>query len=117
MKRTFVLLAMIAASCDAGIGTRNNPEIISEWGLTVNSGKLTCLAPQTHITLSVPKKGTYAINGSARGAKDKFDWKDLPEIWKLNPNGARKDVSPIIDRGLQLCEQGGGSVWVGQSSN
>lgn len=122
MRKAIALLLVLVASCAKRIsppatseaGTAENPEVVSPWNLQIDSGRLNCEMPSTYITLTVPGQGTYAINGSARSnlAREREGWRDLPEIEIRNELGAREDVSPIIDRGLKLCEQGGGSVWI-----
>ena len=45
----------------------------------------------------------YAINGTARGLDR---WAEVDDIWLDDPSipGTKKDISPILDRGLQLCD-------------
>ncbi|MDQ3802462.1 MAG: YebY family protein [Acidobacteriota bacterium] len=46
---------------------------------------------------------TYAVNGIARGTKK---YREVEEIWLDNPSipGAKRDIGPIIERGLKLCK-------------
>lgn len=71
----------------------------NDWPLTVAAGVVSCRdGAVTFRAAGV----TYAVNGTARmlhrGA-------DIVRIWRRNPAipGSRIDISPIIDRGLELC--------------
>ncbi len=47
----------------------------------------------------------YAMNGTAKTMATDNDWHDVDEIWAVNPeiDGAKKNIGPLIDLGLQLC--------------
>lgn len=77
-----------------------------DWPLTVNSGTVNCEggAGSGVVTFKAPDGTVYAVNGTAKTQQP-----DLPEIeaiWKKDPDipGARINFSPVIDKGLELCE-------------
>lgn len=70
------------------------------WPLTVEEGTLACSGLGA-VTFNAGGM-TYAVNGLAQGSTD------LPEIdviWADDPTGAapKKDIGPLIERGLALC--------------
>jgi hypothetical protein len=72
-----------------------------DWPLTVDAGVLSCEgASAVYFTANGIR---YAVNGSARTRKDA---PDIDPIWAKDPRGysPKKDIGPLIDRGLQLCE-------------
>jgi hypothetical protein len=44
---------------------------------------------------------TYAVNGLAEGSGK---YANIDSIWADAPGGLKKNIGPLIDRGLQLCE-------------
>ena len=74
-------------------------DVGSDWPLTVSSGKLKCT-----------KKAVTFIDGATidalNGAANELSYAiDGAPIWAADPAGAglKKDISPLIDRGLTLC--------------
>lgn len=88
-------------------------EFGDRWPLTVPSATLRCLgrAGTGAIVLDVARKGTYALNGTAKmmAKKDRpLRWKELDdEIWKPNPEvkGLKVSIGPLIKGGLTLCKK------------
>lgn len=117
MLAAFSLLTTACSSDTAGPGgtptksapseTSRNPGLITradfgaDWPLTVDEGVLTCEgAGAVYFT----GEGTrYAVNGLARTQKDA---PDIDPIWADDPSveGLKKDIGPLIDRGLELCD-------------
>lgn len=54
-------------------------------------------------TVDDPNGKTYAANGTA---KDHGNFLDIDPIWASNPDvsGLKKDISPVIDAALALCD-------------
>lgn len=72
----------------------------NDWPLTVPSGTIRC-EPGRAVVFDANKR--YAVNGTA---KDRRLGAEIEEIWAPNPGipGARKDISPLLNRGLSLCQ-------------
>ena len=78
-------------------------EFGSKWPLTVDRGVLSCNGSNGTGQVFFTAGGkTYAVNGLARGTKK---YPSVDEIWADNPAGPgpKKDIGPLIERGLQLC--------------
>jgi hypothetical protein len=75
----------------------------ADWPLTIPEATLRCV-PASAVIL-VTSKGTYAVNGLAKGQAAKNGWKEIEEIWREHPTtpGLRVDIGPLIDLGLDLC--------------
>ena len=88
--------------------TRTGPAYVSrtelgqDWPLTVEEGTVRCIDIEGfHGVLFGVDGRWYALNGIARftTASAKID-----ELVAHNPSGATKDLSPLIERGLALCD-------------
>jgi hypothetical protein len=78
-------------------------EFGDKWPFTVGEGVLSCRgANGTGQVLFTANSKTYAVNGLARGTKM---YASADEIWADNPfgPGPKKDIGPVIERGLKLC--------------
>ncbi len=85
-------------------GQVSRSELGEEWPLTVDEGVLACDGKDGTGSATFTSGGTkYALNGLAKG---KGDGIDIDPIWAPNPevSGLKKDISPLIDRALALCE-------------
>ena len=93
-------------SSDAkGAATITQDEVGSEWPFSVREGTLRCSGTRTAGSVTFEAEGrTYALNGTA---KSQTEFPDVDPIWAANPAipEARKDIGPIIQRGLQLCAE------------
>jgi hypothetical protein len=84
-------------------------ELGEAWPLTVDEGILSCSGSSRfgEVVLIVQGK-KYAVNGVAMGQKinGKNAYADISEIQAKDPRipGIKKSVSPLIDRGLKLCQ-------------
>src|SRR4051812_25008227 len=71
------------------------------WPLTVDSGELACEG--LAVTFKAPDGTKYAVNGTARSRTSlpKIDriWADAPDN-----TGAKINIGPLIDAGLELCD-------------
>lgn len=70
-----------------------------DWPLTVEEGQLRCIEQAVTIVVD----GTaYALNGVAL---QRDTSRDITPIWADNPTveGLKKDLGPLIERGLALC--------------
>lgn len=76
-------------------------EFGEDWPLTVDHGTLGCY--ETYgIVFTAPDGIEYTVNGTAKSADD---LKEIDEIWADDPqiDGAKINIGPLIDRGLELC--------------
>ena len=74
-------------------------DVGSDWPLTVSSGKLKC----TNNAVTFIDGATIdALNGAANELSYAIDG---APIWAADPAGAglKKDIRPLIDRGLKVC--------------
>lgn len=114
-----LLLVGSLASCSSGVTTTSGQTAPDEqpagtsvevtradfgrdWPLTVDSGVLSCEgAGAVYFTSGGTR---YALNGLAQGQGDA---PEVDPIWADNPSGfaPKKNIGPLIDRGLQLCDE------------
>lgn len=74
-----------------------------DWPLTVERGTLACEEPSAVIFTTGGT--TYAVNGMASGLADQRGWEaEIDPIWAEGEAAPRKNIGPLIDRGLELCE-------------
>lgn len=75
----------------------------SDWPLTVDEGHLNCEGASA-VTFTDPDGTTYAVNGTAQ---ETADYPEIDAIWAdSNDNFApKKTIAPLINRGLDLCEE------------
>lgn len=80
-------------------GTISREMLGDEWPFTVDSGVVACDGDGVTFTADGI---TYAVNGTARGRGMGID---VQAIWADDPSppGLKKDISPVINRGLELC--------------
>lgn len=107
--RQLILLGLVALALIAVVvwnqsgpprGFVSRTQLGAQWPLIIESGTLRCL-PGTLIVLDAPDGNTYAVNGTARGAKTSAGadrWYDVQQLAV-----PRASTQPLIDRGLQLC--------------
>lgn len=71
------------------------------WPLTVDEGVLRC-DPVDQVIFTGPDGNEWQVNGAAASA----GYDDIEPIWADNPSidGAKVNISPLIDDGLELCE-------------
>lgn len=71
-----------------------------DWPLTVDEGVLACV-PAFAVVFTAGGE-TYAVNGQAATQ----GYADIDPIWADDPDGLapKKNIGPLIDRGLELCE-------------
>jgi hypothetical protein len=78
-------------------------DLRDDWPLTVDAGYLNCPTdPSSGVVAFYDGSRYYAVNGLARSVTD---YPDIDAIWADNPisPGIKKDIGPLIDRGLALC--------------
>jgi hypothetical protein len=76
-----------------------------EWPLTVDRGIVGCEADA--VTFTAPDGEVYGVNGHAlaRGSQE------IDPIWRAAPDQfdpdftLRVSIGPLLDRGLELCEE------------
>ncbi len=81
-----------------------NQEFGSAWAFTVDEGILSCRGSKGIGEVLFTANGkTYAVNGTAKGSKK---YLSIDDIWVADPSisGAKKNISPFIERGLKLCQ-------------
>jgi hypothetical protein len=71
----------------------------SDWPLTVDRGTLGCEGGGA-VTFTTEVGTTYAVNGLALSSTS---YPDVEAIWADAPGGLKKDITPLIQRGLALC--------------
>ena len=71
------------------------------WPLTVEAGVVSC--EQHSVIFMDPEGIRYAVNGTAIAHYPKLP--EIDRIWAPDPKipGAKINISPVIDRGLELC--------------
>jgi hypothetical protein len=70
------------------------------WPLTVSSGLLRC---ESDREITFQWKGTtYALTGSAEHRA----YDDIAAIWAGTPGTGRLPLTPLVDRGWELCDHG-----------
>jgi hypothetical protein len=108
MRRTFIILALVLTGCgsygdgggDEGGGLEvSQADFGKDWPLTVQSGTLNCEGAGA-VTFTTDGT-TYAVNGLASGMDR---WPEIDPIWADEPHGLKKNIGPLIDRGLELCD-------------
>lgn len=74
-----------------------------DWPLSVDEGTLRCEGSGGVGSVTIEVDGTtYAVNGTAKGGGEN---KDIESIWAAAETaGLKKDISPLIDKGLDLCK-------------
>ncbi|MDQ3373192.1 MAG: YebY family protein [Acidobacteriota bacterium] len=79
-------------------------EFGAAWAFTVDEGVLSCKGSNgIGEVLFMANGKTYAVNGTAKGTKK---YLPIDDIWAADPSitGAKKNISPFIERGLKLCQ-------------
>lgn len=74
------------------------------WPFTVDEGVLTGTGSGGVGEVTFTTNGvTYGVNGLANGTGK---YAEIEAIWAANPSipGTKKDIGPIIKRGLELCQ-------------
>jgi hypothetical protein len=113
VRRLLPVLAatLLAASCGGEETAGGNAERISradfgnDWPFTVEEGTLGCDDSQGGPAVTFEAAGTvYGVNGFAKT----YGYKDIEPIWRDSSDplaGPKVNIGPIIDRGLELCNQ------------
>jgi hypothetical protein len=69
-----------------------------DWPLTVEGGTLVCEGPSAVGAVYFETEGTrYGVNGLADGT-------EIRPIWKDAQHGLKKNIGPLIDIGLKICD-------------
>ncbi len=69
-----------------------------DWPLTVSKGILRC---ETKREITFQHDGTtYSLNGTAEHGANS----DVAPIRAQEPSGAKKDLDPLVERGVRLCD-------------
>jgi hypothetical protein len=75
-----------------------------DWPLMVQEGALRCEGSggSGAVVFRAPDGADYGVNGTALGQ----GFPEIDPIWKKDPDipGARINISPVLNRGLELCE-------------
>ncbi len=108
-----VAAALVLAGFSSGCGSGGaaGKDYGAVWPFTVSGGTLRCGGPGW-VTLDAAGN-TYAINSLAAGQASAEGWHDVHEIWATDPDAGidiKKNIGPIIDDGLKLCDDGGGAM-------
>jgi hypothetical protein len=110
MARVSLFVVLAVCLCVGCGGSGDEPGAVSkaelgeEWPFTVSEGVIHCEGSGGVGAVTFEANGTtYAVNGFA---KDQDVGADIEEIWADDPTapGLKKNIGPIIDRGLALCE-------------
>lgn len=102
----FVVSLLIAAACDAHEDAASNTLEVARsdfgnaWPLTVGGGTLRCTGAGA---VTFEAEGTvYEVNGLA-GTQNLGA--DIDPIWEDAGHGLKKNIGPLINRGLKLCKE------------
>jgi hypothetical protein len=73
------------------------------WPLTVNMGRLDCIGENGvgAVIFYGPDGTEYALNGTAKSQLPHVQ--GIDPIWADAGGGLKKDIGPLIERGLALC--------------
>lgn len=105
-----VILAVLSAGCGTGGVKIARTEYGDKWPFTVNEGILSCrdtgrtVGTTRMIEITFTANGVvYAVNGTA---KQNRSYSNIDAIWADDPSlpGTKKNIGPIIDRGLALAK-------------
>jgi len=101
MRAVAVIILLFAATTAAANAERavSATEFGDAWPLTVQSGRIACIAPSAAVFIH---NGTiYQLNGmaSSRG------YTSINPIWRDSPDipGAKVNIGPLISAALALC--------------
>src|SRR4051794_34994837 len=114
MKRgmaTLCVVGLLVSGCSSSGSAADHSERVSsngmgkKWPLKVNNGTLHCDGSGGVGDVTITVGGTtYALNGAA---KSHTNAKDIRPIWANDAHlgfGLKKDIGPLIQRGLRLCQ-------------
>lgn len=80
------------------------------WPLTVQSGDLRCVLPDSSRTdvqalIFMNAGQAYALNGTARSHAGRMGWSELGALWRDSPasDGTKVSIAPLIERAQRLC--------------
>lgn len=81
-------------------GNVSRADLGDAWPLTVKEGTLLCVDQAVVFSTGGVN---YAVNGTAKGRASEFGWRDIATIWADGSAGLKKDIGPLIERGLAQC--------------
>jgi hypothetical protein len=94
-----------SSTSDGESNTVGRSDLGKAWPLTVESGELNCEGSDGVGQATITVDGTtYALNGLAKSNDSN---EDVQAIWAEDKKlgmGLKKDIGPLIDRALELCE-------------
>jgi hypothetical protein len=111
--RSIILTAFLSATFAATVHAKDQTDVIYEknygekWAFTIDRAIIACdyqaaflIDPTTHITYPLNGLAKTKIQASGKTAGN------INDIWKDNPHipGVGIDISPFIDKALELCE-------------
>ncbi|WP_449649278.1 DUF2511 domain-containing protein [Rahnella aceris] len=108
-----ILTTLLSATFAASVQAEDQNDVIyqknygEKWAFTIDRAIITCdnqaaflIDPATHIT--------YPLNGLAKTRSEASGKTagNIDDIWKDRPyfKGVKIDISPFIDKALELCE-------------
>lgn len=100
------LLACTPGDTDRSRGTKgeqvSRADFGDGWPLVVDQGQLRCEAP-SRLVFTDPNGSEWGVNGMAIT----HGYPEIDPIWADNPEipGTKKNIGPLIDRGLSMCEE------------
>ncbi len=85
-------------------GVVNRATLGDAWPLSIDGGTLHCESDRSVILRA--NGVSYAVNGTARGQMSARGWRDIRDIAVPDPrfDGGVKELQPLVDRGLALCQ-------------
>lgn len=107
----FIFISILLISVPALAGFKGlhvkKEEYGYKWPFTVPEGYIQCKYRASVVFLT-PEGKTYAVNGTARGGKEKYGWRDFMEIWRDDPKypglELKVNIGWVIEQGLKRCK-------------
>lgn len=113
LHRSIMLSAFLAAPFAASTHAADQTDVIyqkdygSKWAFTIDRAIIKC-DRQSALLIDPATNITYPLNGLARTRMQASGKKigNIDNIWRNNPDipGAGIDISPFINKALELCE-------------
>lgn len=106
------LFGLALAGLFSSVALAAGPQLISAddygtaWPFTVAEMHLSCLPGNAVVVMNSETGAMYPVNGAASGRAKQLALDPLDKVWRADPynSGAKVDLEPLIEQGLQLCK-------------